>query len=241
MIIPNAVFADTLPAKVPDLTERRRRAICAAGRLEDVKGFDILLAAFSLFHKEFPEHTLHIYGDGQLKNVLQEIIRVNGLQNHAFLEGYVKDVPAVLCRHTMFVFSSRHEGMPNALIEALACGLPCVATNCDYGPSELIDDGENGLLVPVDDIAGIAGAMGKIASDEIVAVKLAQNALQIRETHSVEKISALFYHYITGIANNGNYASAAAHSERDEANHFVKAENIGMFRKKQGNEGGERE
>ncbi|MBP1762977.1 MAG: glycosyl transferase, group 1 [Firmicutes bacterium] len=195
-VIPNGIFADTMPETVPEPRKRRPRTICATGRLEAVKGFDTLINAFARFHESFPDHTLHIYGEGGQQVVLEKLIREKGLEKHAFLEGYAVDVPAALCRHTMFAFASRHEGMPNSMIEALACGLPCVATDCDFGPSELIRDGQNGLLVPVDDVAAMADAMKRIASDELLAKKLSQNALKIRETHSMEKISKRFYEYI---------------------------------------------
>ncbi|MBP2639412.1 MAG: hypothetical protein H6Q66_363 [Firmicutes bacterium] len=200
VIIPNGIFAGTLPAIVPDIAKRRPKTICTTGRLEPVKGFDILVEAFSRFHQSFPEHTLHIYGEGKQKAALQRLILEKGLEKHAFLEGYAEDVPAVLCSHTMFAFTSHHEGMPNGLIEALACGLPCVAANCDFGPAELIRDGENGLLAAVGDPEAIAGAMKRIASDAAFAEKLSKNALKIRETHSPAEISRRFYDYITNVA-----------------------------------------
>ncbi|MDR3541186.1 MAG: glycosyltransferase [Desulfosporosinus sp.] len=196
-VIPNGVFADTMPRRVPLLRERRQQTICSTGRLESGKGFDTLIKAFAIFHEILPDYTLHIYGEGTQQLQLEQLIAAKGLQNHAFLEGYATDVPAILCSHTMFAFTSRHEGMPNGLIEALACGLPCVVTNCDFGPADLINTGENGLLVPVDDEKAVAEAMKRIAFDQKLAEKLSRNALKIRETHSMEEISQRFYDYIT--------------------------------------------
>lgn len=200
VVIPNGVFANTIPANAPALKNRCRQSICSAGRLETVKGFDTLIKAFALFHESFPHYTLHIYGSGTQKPALEKLILEKNLGKYVYLEGYAADVPAVLCKHTMFVFTSRHEGMPNSLIEALACGLPCVATNCDFGPDDLIKNGENGLLARVDDVEEIAGAMKRIARDKVFAEKISQNALQIRETHSMEKISQRFYDYISQVA-----------------------------------------
>lgn len=99
----------------------------------------------------------------------------------------------------MFVMTSRYEGMPNALIEAMACGLPCVCTDCDFGPAELIRDGESGLLVPVDDVAAIAAAMERIADDPALAGRLSRGALEIRQTHGREEICGQYRDYILSV------------------------------------------
>lgn len=199
IVIPTGVFADTVPETVPLLNQRNGKKICAVGRLHPVKGFDVLIHAFALFSKNFPEYTLHIYGEGDERTTLIEIIRQLNMESSVILEGYVDDIPQKLCENKIFVLSSFHEGMPNALIEAMACGLPCIATRCDFGPSELITDGENGLLVPVGDIEGMSKAMERIAMDSTFAESLARRALKIRETHSMKKISNQFYSYITSI------------------------------------------
>lgn len=198
-VIPNGVFADTIPEYVLPLNLRNKNKICAVGRLQPVKGFNTLIRAFARFHKHFPDYTLHIYGEGEERTTLIELISQLDLKNYVILEGHVGDIPRRLCENTMFVLSSLHEGMPNALIEAMACGLPCIATNCDFGPAELIQDGQNGMLVPVGDIESMAKAMECIAMDISFAESLAQNALKIHETHSSEKITELFHHYITSV------------------------------------------
>ena len=99
----------------------------------------------------------------------------------------------------MFVMTSRFEGMPNALIEAMACGLPCVCTDCDFGPAELIRDGESGLLAPVDDVAAIAAAMGRVADDAVLAERLSRGALEIRRTHAREIICGQYRDYILSV------------------------------------------
>ena len=198
-LIPTGVFAETIPATVPPLHQRPGKKVCAVGRLHFVKGFDVLIRAFARFHQKFPDYTLHIYGEGPERTGLEELIRQLEADSYIMLEGYVQDVPAKLCENTMFVLSSSIEGMPNALIEALACGLACVSTNCNFGPADLITDGENGLLVPVGDVEALAQALERIAADPALAERLAQNALKIRETHAMEKICGQFHDYITAI------------------------------------------
>lgn len=199
VIIPNGIFADSLPEHVPPLRQRNGKQICAVGRLDPVKGFDSLIHAFARFHENYPEYTLHIYGEGRERANLTALIHKLDLESSVILEGYCADIPGKLCESIIFCFSSLYEGMPNALIEAMACGLPCVSARCDFGPTELIIDGENGLLVPVGDVEAMSKAMERIAADSALANKLSKNALKIRETHSRERISELFYNYITSI------------------------------------------
>ena len=101
----------------------------------------------------------------------------------------------------MFVMTSRYEGMPNALLEAMACGIPCVCTDCDFGPAELIEDGASGLLVPVDDAEAVAAAMARIADEPGLAERLSVGAARIRETHSREEICRQYRDYIEEIVN----------------------------------------
>jgi Glycosyltransferase len=199
-VIPNGIFADTIPEAVLPLNQRNRNKICAVGRLHPVKGFDILIRAFAIFHRYFPDYTLHIYGEGEERTSLGNLISQLNVKNSVMLEGHVADIPQKLCENNMFVLSSHHEGMPNALIEAMACGLPCVATRCDFGPTELITDEENGLLVPVGNAEIMAKAMERIASDSAFAEKLSRNAIKICETHSMEIVANQFYDYIVSVA-----------------------------------------
>lgn len=198
-VIPNGIFADTIPDTVEPLGKRKGRVVCSSGRLHPVKGFDILIRAFAMFHEDFPEYSLHIYGEGEEREALEKLVCQLSLEDSVFLEGHVTDIPRKLCENYIYGLASLHEGMPNALIEAMSCGLPCVAANCDFGPGELIKDGENGLLVPVGDVEAMAKAMGRIAGDVIFAEKLAENARNIYQTHSAEKISNQFHDYIISI------------------------------------------
>lgn len=200
-VIHNGVFPEILPAQITPFEQRRLLDICAVGRLAQQKGHDVLLDAFHIFHAAHPEHRLHIYGAGPLRAKLEEQIARLALQPFVTLHGSVPNVMHEVADMGMFVMASRFEGMPNALMEAMACGIPCVSADCDFGPGELIRDGENGLLTPVDDAQALAEAMARIADDPALAKTLSANAVQIRTTHSGEKIAQQYYQYITEIVS----------------------------------------
>lgn len=198
-VIHNGVFPEILPEPHGDFATRRSKDICAVGRLDHQKGYDILLQAFAQFYQTHPEHHLHIYGEGGARQAIEQQIGEMKLNEAVTLHGSVPNVMFQVVDAGMFVLSSRFEGMPNALMEAMACGVPCVATDCDFGPGELIRDGENGLLVPVEDPAALAEAMSRIADDNVLARKLSENACGIRATHSGEQIAQQYYEYIKSV------------------------------------------
>ena len=182
-VIHNGVFDEILPTEIPTFEQRRNTEICAVGRLDVQKGYDVLLQAFKFFLADHPTHRLHIYGEGNLRPILEEQISKLGLNNTVMLHGSVPNVMYEVADMGMFVLASRFEGMPNALMEAMACGIPCVSTDCDFGPGELIENGNNGLLVPVDDATALAKAMKALANDKELAKGLCQNAQKIRRKY----------------------------------------------------------
>jgi glycosyltransferase involved in cell wall biosynthesis len=158
-----------------------------------------MFSAFAVFSEQHPEYILNVYGDGQNRSKLEQLIKELDLESRIVLHGNRPDAVEQIKDAGMFVMTSRYEGMPNALIEAMACGLPCVCTDCDFGPAELIDNGESGLLVPVDDVQAIAAAMAQIADNQALAEKLSNGALEIRRTHSRDAICKQYRDYIESI------------------------------------------
>lgn len=196
-VIHNGLFSPDIPEETVPFARHRQKEICAVGRLDnDQKAYDVMLDAFALFREKHPEHVLHIYGSGGSEAAIRAQAAALGLADSVMLHGNLPHVIHEIKDMGMFVMTSRFEGMPNALIEAMACGLPCVCTDCDFGPAELLRDGENGLLVPVDDVAAIAAAMGRIADDPVLAEKLSRGALEIRRTHGRETICGQYRDYI---------------------------------------------
>ena len=199
-VIHNGLFSPDIPGTVSAFAQRRQKEICAVGRLEnEQKAYDVMLDAFALFRETHLGYVLHIYGSGGDETEIRTQAAALGLTDSVVLHGNLPHVIREIKDMGMFLMTSRYEGMPNALIEAMACGLPCVCTDCDFGPAELIRDGENGLLVPVDDIPAIAAAMGRIADDPALGEKLSRGALEIRRSHARDSICGQYRDYILGV------------------------------------------
>ena len=145
-------------AMQPDCLPRpTARFVCAVGRLSYQKGFDILLSAFALLSDE----NLHlvILGEGPLRAELEEQSRVLGIQQRVHLPGFVKCPVDILGQADLFVLSSRWEGFPNVLLDALSVGVPIVAADCAGAPRSILEDGRHGVLVEPENIAALAQAI----------------------------------------------------------------------------------
>jgi glycosyltransferase involved in cell wall biosynthesis len=132
--------------------------VLGVGRLTPLKGFDVLIKAFAAVRTRC-EARLMILGDGEERPNLLTLIHALGLQAFVSLHGFVDNPLAYIARAKVFVLSSASEGLPGVLIQALACGTPVVATDCDSGPREILQDGRYGHLVPVGDTGALAGAI----------------------------------------------------------------------------------
>ena len=139
--------------------------LVTVGRLSPPKNHFLLLRSIKELMVTIPEISLDIYGEGELQEELQKYIDSNGMQRNVVLRGRVKNVERELVKHDIFILSSNFEGMPNALMEAMAVGMPCISTSCSTGPSELIDNGKNGLLVSVNKTDELVAAIKSLIND----------------------------------------------------------------------------
>jgi glycosyltransferase involved in cell wall biosynthesis len=137
--------------------------ILSAGRLHYQKNFPLLIEAFSELIKTTPAR-LMILGEGEDKEALEALIRQKGIASSVELAGFQKNPYQFMKHASLFVLSSRYEGLPNVLIEALACGTPVISTDCESGPREILDNGKYGMLVPVGDKQSLVDAMKECLS-----------------------------------------------------------------------------
>lgn len=153
--------------------------IISAGRLERVKGFDYLINAYALIAEKHLEWHVDIFGDGSCKDELQALIARHGLEHCITIQPPTTQIYDEYQRSDFYVLSSRHEGLGMVILEAMSCGIPCVAFNCKYGPGEIITDGENGLLAEDRDIHSLANAMEAMMENRKEQLRMGKNA---RET-----------------------------------------------------------
>lgn len=165
-IAPNPVVTPEIeslarePVEHPWFQQGEPPVVLGIGRLAEQKDFPTLIRAFARF-RQHREARLVILGEGQLRGELQALARGQGVEADFDMPGFTGNVYAYLARSRMFVMSSAWEGLGNVLIEALAVGTPVVSTNCPSGPSEILEDGRLGPLVPVGDDAELADAMAR--------------------------------------------------------------------------------
>lgn len=197
VVIHNAV-GNELVYSVGSNIERSKK-ISAMGRLSDQKDYPTLLKAFKLVREKNPDFILEIYGDGPDKADLEKLAKDLGIDEQVRFIGACPDALLKLADSSCYVMSSIFEGMPNALMEAMAVGLPCVSTDCPYGPAELIRSGENGLLVPVGDADALANAILRMIEDKEFANYCGENAKRILDDHNVEIIAKQYMDYIRSI------------------------------------------
>ncbi|MBR0538435.1 MAG: glycosyltransferase [Clostridia bacterium] len=192
VVIPNPLKAG-LPA--PYTGERTKRAVTFC-RISRQKNLPLLVDAFARFHKEFPEHSLAVYGDApnvEGEKVLSQVkaqIREAGLADAVRFYPFSSTVHQEILGDAMYVNSSDFEGLSNAMLESMAIGLPVVCTDCPVGGARsVITDGENGLLVPMQDPQALADAMGRLADDPALSARVSKNAALLRESLSLPAIA----------------------------------------------------
>lgn len=183
----------------------KENIITAMGRLNSQKGFDILIKSFKKVVSEFPNYKLLIYGEGEEREKLQSLINSLSLENNVKLCGNDKDAIYTVAKSKIFVLSSRFEGMPNALIEAMATGTACISTDCDFGPRELIENNHNGILVPIDDEKVLAEKIIYLLKNDITREDLGNNAKSILTKLDSETIYKKYYDYLSKVLSEKNY------------------------------------
>jgi glycosyltransferase involved in cell wall biosynthesis len=201
-VIPNPVN----PAINGSAAARRRgsgHTVVAMGRLERQKGFDLLIEAFARCAGPHPEWSLVILGEGAERANLESLIAAMDLQDRVRLAGKMPDPGPTLGQADLFVLSSRFEGFPNALIEAMTCKLAVISMDCPSGPRDIIHDGVDGLLIPPEDVNALAKGMDHLMSNPLERQRLGANAMEVAERFSIEKVMSMWDELVAHICRSG--------------------------------------
>jgi glycosyltransferase involved in cell wall biosynthesis len=185
-VIPNPY----IPVKTNiESTPERKKTIVSVGRFVQQKGYDVLISAFSEVYKKHPDYKLVLFGDGPLKTTYDEQVKTLGIDDAVVFPGYSDNPTESIMNEGIFVLSSRFEGIPNSLIEAMAVGVPTVSTDCPSGgPRFLSDDGKRSILVPINDSKRLENAINKIIETPQLAEELSRKGMEIREVLNEEII-----------------------------------------------------
>jgi len=188
VVIPNPVAGR--PNSVG--SERRKHRILAVGRLAPQKGFDWLIKAFALIHDKFPDWSLRIVGEGAERTDLRRQAMALGVAEKVEMPGIITEIEKEYDSASLFVLSSRYEGFPNALCEAMVAGLPVVAFDCPGGIDEIIAPGQSGLVVRLGDIDSLAINMARLMASEELRHSLGKSATGIAIRYSADRILGLW-------------------------------------------------
>lgn len=195
-VIPNAAMH--VSDAYSDVMNKR---VIAVGRLDYQKGFDRLVQAWQLVRHtgKFTDWKLDIFGQGEWREMLQQMIDKAELQDSVRLNRPTKQIGEEYVKSDMLVMSSNYEGFPMVMIEAMACGLPVVSFDYKCGPKDIIQPGINGLLVPNGDIQALADAMMKVMEDEAYRKMLSLNARKVVDTYSEQAVMSQWIRLFTSI------------------------------------------
>lgn len=178
----------------------KENSIVTVGRLSVEKNHFFLIDSFIEFYRDHPEYKLLIYGDGVLRHDLEKYVSDKIMAGAILFKGNTKDVFSCIKNASVFVLPSKYEGMPNALIEAMSLGLPCISTKVS-GATELIHDGINGILVDVDDKSQMVNALNFLVSNRDIANVYAQRATEVYSLTNSDIIFDKWIKYIDSKIN----------------------------------------
>ncbi|MCX7549511.1 glycosyltransferase family 4 protein [Xanthomarina sp. F2636L] len=196
--IKNPLNAELLKKRNPLLT--KENIILNVGRLIELKNQDLLIRAFS--NIENTGWKVILVGDGNKYEDYKELISSLGLKTQIILTGNIKDVSEYFNKAKIFAFTSKHEGFPNVILEAMSYGLACVSTDCPYGPSEIIDNNNNGMLIPVGDQKALENALTELMENSELQNTFRENAMNSIKTYEPSNIALKWSKLINEIIEN---------------------------------------
>ncbi|MGN0414031.1 MAG: glycosyltransferase family 4 protein [Agathobacter sp.] len=183
-----AVIPNSLSFKCVNVSNVQEKKIIAVGRLTKQKGYDLLIEAAKKIFSELPDWKLTIFGEGEDEEMLQHKINEYKLSENVLIHKPVKSILEEMEKSSIFVSSARWEGFPLVLMEAIECGLPVVSYDCPEGPSEIVQDGENGYLVKLGDIDAFAEKVVELGKNYELRVEFGKYAHESAKRYSDEII-----------------------------------------------------
>ena len=199
VVIPNPIFVD---GEIPQINyAEREKTVASVGRLDNFqKRYDVMLDAFKMFSQKHPQYKLKLYGKGADEELIRSWVVERDLENKVEFMGLTTQPMQDIASEGMFLITSDFEGISNALLEAMAVGLPCVSTDHTPGGARLlIQNGENGLLAPVEDAQGLAEAMCHFAEDPVFAEECGEKAKEVAVRFAPDRIMDMWEEYIQKI------------------------------------------
>lgn len=209
-LIPNPVGSPGASSGPAPRLPEAEHLVVGMGRLTRQKGFDILIRAFARCAPRHPGWALVLLGEGEERGPLEDLCARLEMAGRISLPGAIPDPAAVLRRAALFVLPSRFEGFPNALLEAMACGVSAIAADCPSGPREIVEAGVNGLLVPPEDVPALAAAMDRLMSSPEERRRLGGRAARVVERFSLQSALESWESIIEAQARHGRAAPAPA-------------------------------
>lgn len=203
IVIPNPIFLEPDSPIVLKPFSERNKSIVYVGRLDNKqKRIDILLEAFAIVSSRHPDYILKIYGSGEDEKMLKALAGTLGILNKVKFMGSVRNPKSLITEEGIFALTSDYEGIPNALLEAMAIGLPVVATDCTPGGARmLIANGKNGLLAERGNPDSVANAIVEYIINPELADECSREARKVLEVYSPENIIAKWEDYLSSVAH----------------------------------------
>lgn len=190
VVTPNYIMSPPQMKEISSSLDSHTIKFVSFGRLVENKQFDEMISIFKEIHSKYGTSELHIYGQGPLKNQLEQIIQSSGMSNSIFLEGQIDNIYEVLCNSDIYLMTSKHEGFPNALSEAMAVGVPSVSYCCHEGIRELTDYGKRGLIADLGNRKQFVESVISLIKDNDLYRKISMSSREVSKIYDMIHVKA---------------------------------------------------
>lgn len=189
-----------IPNMIKEMPERQSSCeahrVVSAGRLIYQKGYDLLIEVWSMVYKKHPDWRLDIFGEGEEKTRLSASIKQFGLEGSITIHPFTQDIFYEYINSSIYALPSNYEGFGLVIIEAMACGIPCVAFDCPYGPSEIVADKVNGLLVENNNIKQLAASLNFLIENPQLRVEYGKKGRESAHRYLINNVMSMWNHLL---------------------------------------------